>query len=89
VSGTAIGAGMMAVCVLLVIVHKRHRIRRHKEIAEYCKEQTAYRNAISALLAAATTDALASSRDNSPYADDDDDHRPLLEQGSSWKFRDD
>jgi hypothetical protein len=33
---------MAATCIMLVVMHRRHRLQRYEEIRDYCDEQIRY-----------------------------------------------
>ncbi|KAH7106354.1 hypothetical protein BKA62DRAFT_686884 [Auriculariales sp. MPI-PUGE-AT-0066] len=86
--------GMLSVCGILIFIHNRKREKKRAEVEEYYREQTAYRNALNALVAAVVTgdreSALLEDIDIDEHAyRDDSDQQPLLRHrrsDSSWKF---
>ncbi|KAH9178134.1 hypothetical protein EDB89DRAFT_2111801 [Lactarius sanguifluus] len=43
----AIILAMAATCIMLVVMHRRHRLQRYEEIRDYCDEQIRYATAVS------------------------------------------
>lgn len=92
-AGAALVAGMLSMCGILIAVNRHHRAQRRAAVEEYYREQTAYRNAINALIAAVATEG-AVHFDHDQYAehdeDEDDSDRPLLQRSPAapavWKF---
>ncbi|EJD49575.1 hypothetical protein AURDEDRAFT_150428 [Auricularia subglabra TFB-10046 SS5] len=92
-AGAALVAGMLSLCGILIAINRHHRMVRRAAVEEYYREQTAYRNAINALIAAVATESAGTALVHSQYDDDEDaaddyDDRPLLQRSAPavWKF---